>query len=481
VTLFVTLVRYDELADILFTMTIVTLLPGSYLATGIYNLDSARNSAAPRDTRKAGWTEAWGADQDEVEEPSRYALDTEAIASLLATPYPQIPLVLTQFRPAWMEQMTLRMAKIPFIVVNSNHATHESTGSLPYLRDHKVASEPPVLVGRHHPSNIASPNPLAQNHILEYLKCARKIDLNSALETSEQKSLSKCYLTVIQAELDPLLLYLRYEDYDAWEQVYRRQYLNASSPHSQSWITHLHGRFQASLERITMRRRLIETTRVMTISRAVARAKEAYSALDLQLQRHGGAYLLATRTPAVVDAVLWSHLAEALCDVHLVVVLAEFSHLVKYFQDLHNTYFERADSPWEEWNRAQNKKNAFEQLPFNDTKKLSATGFKDAIDLMQSLSLQNRNLQEVLDTTKAKIASEPWPTQMASTESLFYRWRMGEDLNKSDESEQHDQQNEMRKKILRDQARNDQLWISSVVGVSAVAIFLLQGTPEKSS
>ena len=468
-------------------MTLATLLPGSFLAAGLYNLESTRNSAAPRDTRKEGWTEAWGADQEEVEEPSRYALDVKAIASLLATPYPQIPLVLTQFRPAWLEQMTLRMAKIPFIVINSNHIAHEATGPLPFLRDHKQASEPPALVGRHHPSNIASPNPLAQNHILQYLKEVHRLDLDAALETPEQQSLSKCYLTLIQAELDPMLLYLRYEDYDAWEQVYRRQYLNAttsSNPHAHNhWVAHWHGRFQASMERLTARRRLMETTRIMTIPRAVARAKEAYATLDLQLQRRqGGEYLLGTTTPTIVDAVLWSHLAEALCDVHLVVVLADFSNLVNYFQKLYETYFEKATNSWEEWNRTQNGKNAFEQLPFKDEKKLIATGFKDAIDLMQSLSLQNRNLQEVLDTTKVKIESEPRPTPTPMTESLFYRWRMGEDLNKPVESEQQDdQQSEMRKKMLRDHARNDQLWISGVVGVSVVAILLLQGNVKTPS
>ena len=464
-------------------MTLVSLLPGSFLATSLYNLDSARNSAAPRDTRKEGWTEAWGADNEEVEDPSRYVLDVEAIESLLATPYPQIPLVLTQFRPAWMEQMVLRMAKIPFIVINSNHIAHEATGPLPFLRDHKEPSEPPVLVGRHHPSNIASPNPIAQNHILQYLKEVRMLDLDAALETPEQQALSKCYLTLIQAELEPMLLYLRYEDYDAWEQVYRRQYLNATSnPHSHNWVTHLHGRFQASMERLTVRRRLMEMTRIMTIPRAVGRAKEAYATLDLQLQRHGGEYLLGTTTPTLVDAVLWSHLAEALCDVHLVVVLADFSNLINYFQKLYDKRFEGVTTPWEKWNRTQNRMNAFDQLPFTDEKKLIATGFKDAIDLMQTLSLQNHNLQEVLDTTKAKIASEPWPTPTPVTETLFYRWRMGEDLNKSVESEQQDdQQNEMRKKMLRDHVRNDQLWISSVMGVSAVAILLLQANVKAPS
>lgn len=465
-------------------MTLAAILPGSLLAAGIYNLDSARNTAAPRDARKTGWTEAWGA--DEIEDLSRFILDTEAIGSLLSTPHPQTELILTQFRPAWVEQMILRMAKTPFVVVNSNHIASEATGPLPYLRDHEDSSKPPALVGRNHPSNITSPNPLAQNHILEYLKTERNIDLDRALTTSEQKSLSKCLMTLVQAELYPILTYLRYEDYDAWEQVYRRQYLHASSPRpSSNWFVYLHGRFQASLERLTMRQRLVEVTQSLSsIPRAVARAKEAYTALDMQLQRHGGKYILDTNTPTVVDAVVWAHLAEALCDVHLVVLLADFKNLVRYFQDLHKTYFEVAATPWEEWNRSQNNQNAFQQLPFKDEKKLNATGFKDAIDLMQTMSLQNHDLQEVLGTTKTKIASELRPRRTPVTETLFYRWRMGEDINRKAEetsSEQDDPQNELRKRIMRDQARYDQLWISGVVGVSAIAILLLQGNSKEAS
>lgn len=158
-------------------MTLATLLPGSFFASGIYNLDSTRSTAAPLDTRREGWTEAWGAKVQDLRcSQEHFEIDAEAIASLLATPHPQLPLILTQFRPAWVEQILLRMARVPHIVVNSNHVSHEATGPLPFLRDHREPSQPPILVGRHHPSNIASPNPIAQNHIVEYLKTTRKLD-----------------------------------------------------------------------------------------------------------------------------------------------------------------------------------------------------------------------------------------------------------------------------------------------------------------
>jgi hypothetical protein len=37
------------------------------------------------------------------------------------------------------------------------------------------------------------------------------------------------------------------------------------------------------------------------------------------------------------------------------------------------------------------------------------------------------------------------------------------------------QNNPLRKKILRDQARNDQMWISGIFGISAIAIILIRG------
>lgn len=464
-------------------MGLGTLLPGSLVASGIYNLDSTRCNAAPRDTRNEGWTEAWGGiDQKDLPNSHHFDLDDESIALLLATPHPQLPLILTQFRPAWVEQIVLRLANVPHIVLNSNHVTNEATGALPFLRDHQHPTQPPILVGRHHPSNIASSNPAAQNHIVEYLKTAKNIDLDHELLTTEQKSMSKCYMNLIQNELQPILLYLRYEDSDAWEQVYRRQYLMATSPQSNTWVSHLHGRFQACLERVTIRRRLVEISRTLTLSRALERAKEAYTALEQQLLRiPNNIFLMGVPDkPTLVDAVLWAHLAEALGDVHLVVLLADFPRLVQYFQNIHKKYFQDDGDTWDQWNQAQNKANAFQQLPFqNDKKKLSVSTFKDAIDLMQSLSLQKHDLQEVLDTTKAKIASEPWPTPTPSTETLFYRWRMGEDFSKKSEENATDpQENPIRKKLIRDQIRNDQVWISGVAGVSFLAILLLQGNTK---
>lgn len=506
-----------------------TVLLQSVFATGIYNLDSSRFQRGSLDTRSEGWTETWGANENtgvdgesikrvaasaagEAKTKARYwEIEDSSISLLLATPHPQLPIVLTQHRPAWLEQIVLRMAKIPHIVVNSTHISNEATGQMPYLTDyHGQASsgsaracgggvdqdsEPPVLVGRCHPTDLTTAFDGNQNSILLYLTEYRKVDLDAdALKSEQQRGLSQAFLSMIQSDLATALSYLRFEDQDAWEQVYRKQYIQASIPpetevsaENVSWILQLRGRFQASMERAVERRRILEYSRGQSIERVLGRARKAYQSLERQLGAIASsgvsnqrAFLLGTDRPALVDAALWAHLADAVCDLHLVVVLASFPRLVQYFHELYQTYFATQGKAfvdtWEEWNERQNLSNAFQKIPIlgqatrADNK---SSTFEDAIDLMQSLSLQKQDLQEVLDAVKAKRDGEAWPTPLKPTETLFYRWRMGEDLGRRQTGPEKEE-NPLRKKLLRDQIRNDQMWISGAAGVSVVALLLLQ-------
>lgn len=215
-------------------------------------------------------------------------------------------------------------------------------------------------------------------------------------------------------------------------------------------------------------------------------------------------YLLGTDKPCWVDAYLFAHLMDALSDVHLVVVLATFPRLLQYVQGMYREFFDNASSleaDWRKWNQIQNQINAFQQIPTMESKnsqKVAAVPFKDAVDLMQSLSLRNHELQKVLDATKAKRDAEPWPVRRDPTDSLLYRWRMGEDVegtpkkggattakttkpSSSNGGGGNESENPIRKKFLREQIRNDQLWISGVAGASIVAILLLQGGGSTSS
>ena len=113
----------------------------SWIATGIYNLDSRRFQKANLDRRSEGWTETWGVKRNDTfdeEKPTAEVnsvmnnerLDDETISQLLSARYPQVQITLTQFRPAWFEQMLMRVAGIPHIVLNSKHISNEATGQL---------------------------------------------------------------------------------------------------------------------------------------------------------------------------------------------------------------------------------------------------------------------------------------------------------------------------------------------------------------
>jgi len=492
----------------------------SWIATGIFNLNSQRFQKASLDTRSEGWTESWGNKTDESssqestsskqemksEDERTKKVDDESISQILSTPYPNVEIVLTQHRPAWFEQMLMRVAEIPHIVLNSNHLSNEATGKLPYLRDCRP-SKPPVLVGRNQPTNLKESDNIIGNSILSYLQTDRNVDLDeqAGLRSDQQKGMSRCFQYMIHLELSKFLMHLRFEDSDAWEQVYRKQYVGATNSqrrkgtgyHSegkQGWFSELQGRFQAVMERSIEKKRLLgycQDGENNTISKLLKRANDAYFAIDRQLlcviqgkaeTNSHKIYLLGTEKPALVDVLLWAHLAEAFCDVHLVVLLASYPRIVNYFQDMYQTYFSSSKKTpdtgctWMNWNDHQNLSNAFQKIP--TLSKCDATQrstFKDAVDLMKKTSLQKQNLQEVLETVKAVRGEERQPQPREPQSFLLYRWCMGDISEKEQKIPETANDNPLRKKLLRDQARNDQIWISFILGVSAVAVTLIRG------
>jgi hypothetical protein len=498
-------------------MSTSSILAQSFVANGIFNLDSKRFASPTLDQRKRGWTESWGViieegDADNYSSSMKEyherleSLDNTAISTtLLSTPYPQqlslsssskmdVPITLFQYRPAWTEQVVLQMLNIPHFVVNCNYVSMEATGPLPCLRELSKDSssthdKPSILVGRHHTSRHASP--AARNHILEYLLYSKGGHSLDNHLSPRQRAQSTIFETLIQSELHKILLFLRYEDLDAWEQVYRPQVLLASGSHS--YVAQMGGRVQAWSERAMGRRQLGEAVRSLSIAQAIERAKQIYASLESQLDQphqeessNSTTFLLGLSQPSLVDAFLFEHLAHALCDVHLVVCLADFPNIVTYFSNMCKLYFGNNDAgtpEWIKWNRRQNRENTFHQLPFARNRKSTKPHFKDAIELMQSLSVRIQKLQEVLVVTKQTRVEEPWPAPSDPTKSNLYYWRHGGDLTKRKSSEQGEDPamaSPQRKKMIRDQQRNDQTWVSGVLGVSALAIILLRGMQKES-
>ena len=165
-----------------------------------------------------------------------------------STPYPSIPLTLSQHRVAWHEQLVLRVANVPHVVLNSSYLASETTGQLPYLRDVGSISansantdddgtnRPPALVGRRNPGGLLDPNPEvipSGSHIVDYLRSSSYspsahniINLDEHLD-DVQKADGLAYSTMITQTLNTVIAALRYGDYRAWEEVYRHQSITA--------------------------------------------------------------------------------------------------------------------------------------------------------------------------------------------------------------------------------------------------------------
>ena len=445
--------------------------------------------------------------------------------------FPEIPLVILQYRPAWLEQLVLRIAGIPHVVVNSTYASHESTGPLPALRDlHTTVSTHssladaaaptttttiPILVGRRQPrirmgkgeesdtnkgtvlvGGVLSSYPAAmtqENSILEYLKQQKGVDIDAHLKSSSGKdddsfkskqTLSKLLSLLITIKLHKCLMVLRYEDRNAWDQIYRMQCLHSSKGKSQSStdsstkntpknlssrLPTMRGLYQAWSERVMARKalRVGNGSKEVSVDEAKAEARKAYEILEQQLtQIERGRYLVGTEQPAMVDALLWDHLAEALCDVNLVLVLADFPKLIQFFQRIYDAYFVDMSNTaaqtvsWSMWNKHQNYKNHFQQIPLEADmikEKYDAKKIKHALELMQTLSVRDHDLLEVLKVGR-ETRSREWTTAKASATKASSPVAAAGETKKEPET--------ALEKARRQQQRHDQYWISLVAGVA---------------
>ena len=500
----------------------VSLLVESSIATTLSNLDSSRHHNTSAETRTVGWTEIWGFTKEEAtadpEEVKQWEDDEQQMVSgLLASTHPQSAVTLFQYRPAWYEQSLLRFVGVDHVVVNSGFAATESTGALPCLR--VLSAESTALVGPIQPHQ-------PEKSIGSYLAERHPGRLADGELSDEQQILARGIQSMIEHELNPILQTLRYQDEQAWDCVYRPQHIQAGSNSGNAWFP-VASWFQAwSIRRVgQMNCQRHSTWR--TIPQAKQAAATAYDALEKQLRRTVGPsdgttksvtskYILGTTKPSLLDAMLWGHLAEALCDVHLIVILADFPHLLDYFQGIYEQHFRLAyDEPqeWKRWNHEENKRNAFNQVPLlvEENKKRkkkqqqqqqkmartgtntntafgaggkSESGFSDAFELMQTLSVHTQNLKDVLlDTKLARIHEPQPPSQRRDT---WFRWRMGGGLyppapsiNASkDTNNEKKPEDEQQEALKAQQKQNDELWLTGVAAGFFVALALATSGAE---
>ena len=283
----------------------------------------------------------------------------------------------------------------------------------------------------------------------------------------------------------------------------------------------------------------------VNVYRAMELADMYYTSLEQKLMMAGGGgddedkstaaatYFLGTSVPSYIDALLFSHLAEALCDVYLVLVLAKHPRLMKYFQDLYDQFFGEkyidfltkgaagggvaggVDVEWIKWNNVSNALNAFNQIPETDSFRKTGLGVQDggssnsmahAIALMQQLAIHCHELDEAMrDAAALRLKGGMEQSILAKQHrpigSTLYRWLIGvewslwgskssvpkssitldDGKNKKNENDdddgedkQGDSKEEMWRKhmeqVKRDRRYSDEVWVSGVIVTFLVAL-----------
>jgi len=553
----------------------ISTLLQSVIASSLSNLTSSRFQHPSQHSRLEGWTEVFGnvksnekKDKDDEENINYWEAEDNFVRQTRETHLKQasgreISLHLSQYRVAWQEQLVLRIYKIPHLILNAPHVATESTGALPSLVDlgQRAIVGRSMVKGRGGKGeDKISITTCSRSDIVDYLMMEEKIEFADATFTAAQKAQSLLCTGIIENELTAILLALRFGDSNTWNDIYRKQCIKASlDPNSEmdvqsfnesqaknsffEWVpklNHFGGFFNfsawseraVSLKELTLsnsisnRTNLFQkNTKEVNVENAISMAKSCYQALDFLLgqqskNQNGLCLLLGTEIPSIVDTILFAHLAEALCDVHLITVLVEFKNLVEFFKTMYETYFGKEyiqkvneessqdDCSWINWNNIRNTLNQFNRIPIgNDygergqSKVTSQKSYNDAIQIMQSVALHCHDLQEVLVSVSTQRIEEKkllLTNKKDNVEEMLHRFRMGGELRDSSRKEgktiqtsgvhkrdkrdgHNDDQDfdeitrknkERMKKILREAKKNDQLWISGVV-VSSLFAFTL--------
>jgi len=259
----------------------------------------------------------------------------------------------------------------------------------------------------------------------------------------------------------------------------------------------------------------------VNVSRAMEIADLYYSALENKLASSVGYdTLLGTEKPTYVDALLFAHLAEALCDVHLILVLAKHNRLVNYFHWMYKCYFGEGytelwsshsskdqSTDWIERNNLLNAVNAFNQVPEANAQKKSSKISSDefdmvhAIQIMKELAVHCSELDVAIRDAvklrtmdgKEKLVLESYSRPIGSR---LYQWIMGKyvefwgsldrrsedttDFQSDETGEDNDQNNKQKllKRMKRDRRANDELWISGVV-ISVIAALVISSSKKR--
>mmetsp|Transcript_24465 Transcript_24465/g.36249 ORF Transcript_24465/g.36249 Transcript_24465/m.36249 type:complete len:536 (+) Transcript_24465:205-1812(+) len=515
----------------------------SILAESLTNISSSNPNTPSHHVRKEGWTEVYG------NVALQANLNSKKDSSTQSAKPKSSDIQLLQYRTEWSTQLLLRIYSIPHRIRNSPYISNQATGALPQYQN----LQKQILIGN--------------RDILPYL--ANDLHLQKGL-SKEQTSEHTCLDTLIDGQ-NLILQSLRYADYEAWEQIYRPQCIRASTLHSSfskqnaasyaqeddgdgtalSRLGHWNGFawFQAWAERAVYMKQVKlghfgillnsantnatatnnsngQSKEVLHVEKLIQMAKEGYQALDTKVALGEGT-LLGTNALTFADIKLFGHLAEALCDVHLVTLLAEYKNLIAFFQNVYQKYFgkeylrecilEDATSDedlkgdvakeiegkfqWIKDNDLVNALNQFNRLPMNAKRAHGSLfkgkgvngGYQDAIKIMQEVALHCHDLQEVLVDMAMQKKKEDASVAKDSVGkngvgSMLHKFLMGAELKMKkgatsvggvdeDSDEEDDEQDDVMKKnkqhmknMIKKAKKSDEIWISGVVAITVIGL-----------
>ncbi|KAI2495586.1 hypothetical protein MHU86_18945 [Fragilaria crotonensis] len=217
----------------------------------------------------------------------------------------------------------------------------------------------------------------------------------------------------------------------------------------------------------------------MDLATCKANVRECYDTLELILEQNATTgTLLGTLVPTTTDALLWAHLADALSNVYIVHILIDYPRMATFFQTMYQTYFldfSTTKNGEKEGPAIQIVGENYFLHPLEQSRNSHHYSYNfdytTSIELMQSL---RPDLRQLLATAKEIRQSEIHPS--SKSRDLLTTWCLGGDWFASSRKKNTTKKNEpadepsQSEKLRKDHKTNDELWISSVVGVTALIL-----------
>mmetsp|Transcript_14690 Transcript_14690/g.27606 ORF Transcript_14690/g.27606 Transcript_14690/m.27606 type:complete len:600 (+) Transcript_14690:89-1888(+) len=499
----------------------------SIIADALTNVSSSNPNTTSQHVRKEAWTEVFG--NLHLQKQNQVASIKDDTSS---TPLDHIrdvsnrsDIELLQYRMAWEVQLLLRHYTIPHTVMNSPYLSNQCTGALPQLRH--ISSQRmigncdilPLLVKELNLHNHLNEQQHTEVTVLcsllyrqnTLMRALRYGDFNAWEQVHRERSIQAC------VHHSHPILWKNGNTSDLSGNKNGNGNINigggggggdvrGGSGGMTSWWTFGNGfaRLQAWAERCVYLNQIVLDSSMTTMNnhdnthdpteRIKSLAREGYKALDCKLKQNGGVSLILQQQQqqqqqhdrdndgsndvklTIADIQLFGHLAEALCDIHLVTIVAEYEHLVAFYQRIYEKYFGkgylkkcisdhyekhtscgkqnrlsedqliREQYQWIKDNDLVNASNQFNHVPLKDDCGPMGWRFKmgggsvgggggefmDAIKIMQEVAVHCRDLKEVL--LDMKLQKDKEETLVAKDSmgkdagSLFRKWRMGGDI-----------------------------------------------------